>query len=325
MHIHPVIAALRGDDTPQRVAQKHMARASTVWRSDPAVAEVLRDVEAFATCRPLSECAALSALFDEADAARAFAAGFVAHAARALAQKPLGHVVERHFTDGTLSLLLLARAGNVSLSLVALDGAGVAGLPAPRSVDFGPNELWEHVIAGSGEAELVECRAVAQDPGGASRADLRRRSIALHPGKVICRDAERQTLLVRRVEGSLVSLRLQRRRARAGVTREFALADGALVHQAAANPRDSRIEMMLALLGRMGRVDAAPIAAEIAREPGNAGLRWQALRESLALDTAHGFRALAAIAADPADEIGGPARNLRDQLVALHPQLRELA
>lgn len=316
MRIHPQIDALRGDDTPQRVAQSRMAQASAEWRADPRVAEVLRDVEAFATCRPLSECAALSALFDEADAAREFAAGFVTRTVRTLAEQPLGHVVERHFTDGTLSLLLLARAGNVALSLVALDGAGLAAMPEAKSVDFAPTEMWEHVIAGSGEAELVECRSVAD-----RRADLRRRTIALHPGKVICRDSERQALVVRRVEGSLVSLRLQRRRARAGITREFALADGCQVHQAAANPRDSRIEMMLALLGRMGRADAAPLAAEIARETGSAALRWQALRETLALDTLTGFRTLAAIAGDPADELHAPARGLRDQLVAAHPQL----
>ena len=106
------------------------------------------------------------------------------------------------------------------------------------------------------------------------------------------------------------------------MTREFALADGALIHQAAGNPRDSRVEMMLALLGRMGRSDAAPLAAAIAREPGSAGMRWQALREALALDTLAGMRALAALAAD---ELHQPASALRAQLVTLHPQLAEIA
>jgi hypothetical protein len=320
MHIHPEIAALRDDDTPQRIAQVHMAAASARWRDDPHVAEVLADVEAFATCRPLAECTALSALFDDTRAARAFAAGYVRASAAALAERPLGHVVERHFTDGTMSLLLLARAGNVTLSLVALDGAGLAAKPEPRSIDFCPNEIWQHVIAGTGEAELVECRSVVGD-----RADLRRRTITLQPGKVICRDAERQSLVMRRVDGCLVSLQLQRRRLQAAPTREFALADGALVHQAAGNPRDSRIEMMLALLGRMGRADAAPLAARIAREPGSAALRWQALREALALDTLEGVRALAAIAADTADELHAPAQGLHARLVAQHPQLAEIA
>jgi hypothetical protein len=321
MHVHPDLRALRADDTPQRAAQAELAAAAQRWRADARVAEVLADVDAFATCRPLAECAALSALFDEtAPDARDLAASFVRAATAVLAAQPLGHVVERHFTDGTLSLLQLARAGNVSLALVALDGAGLAARPEPRSVDFGPNEMWEHVIVGSGEADLVECRAVADN-----RADLRRRAIALHPGKVICRDADRQSLLVRRIDGCLVSLRLQRRRAAAGVTREFALADGALIHQAAGNPRDSRVEMMLALLGRMGRSDAAPLAAAIAREPGSAGMRWQALREALALDTLAGMRALAALAADPADELHQPASALRAQLVTLHPQLAEIA
>ena len=91
------------------------------------------------------------------------------------------------------------------------------------------------------------------------------------------------------VDGCLVSLRLQRRPANAGPAREYELASGRLIHQAAGNPRDSRIEMMLALLGRMGRGDAAPLMARMAREDGSAALRWQALRECLALDYAGGL------------------------------------
>ena len=150
MHVHPDLRALRADDTPQRAAQAELAAAAQRWRADARVAEVLADVDAFATCRPLAECAALSALFDEtAPDARDLAASFVRAATAVLAAQPLGHVVERHFTDGTLSLLQLARAGNVSLALVALDGAGLAARPEPRSVDFGPNEMWEHVIVGA--------------------------------------------------------------------------------------------------------------------------------------------------------------------------------
>ena len=176
------------------------------------------------------------------------------------------------------------------------------------------------MLAGTADAELVECRTRKEDG-----AELRHLRTTLEPGKVICRDASRQALVLREVQGRLVSLRLQRRHERAGITREYALEDGRLLHQSAGNPRDSRIELMMAALGRMGRTDAAPIMAEIARGDGAEALRWQALRECLALDTLVGFTALSNIASNPADALSAPAEGLRGQLVSAYPQLAGLA
>lgn len=82
--------------------------------------------------------------------------------------------------------------------------------------------------------------------------------------------------------------------------------------------------MMLALLGRMERTDAAPEMAALAREKGRDALRWQALRESLALDTAEGFAALVDVSRDQNDPLCATADALRAQLVAQYPQLLEL-
>ncbi len=321
MIIHPELRALRDDDGPQRVAQGHLVAAAQAWREDPANAAILADLAAFATSRPLAECPALAALFEEGESqARTMALEFARDMVSALEQAPLGHLAMRHYADETLCTLLLAQAGNVSLALVATDGEGLAARATATTADFGPRESWESVLAGRAEAELIECRAIGED----GRADLRRRALSLVPGKVVCRDAARQSLQLRRVEGCLVSLRLQRRHERAGATREYALADGALVHQAAGNPRDSRVELMLAMLGRMGRADAAPMIASLALGDGSEGLRWQALRECLALDTATGFAALSALAVREADDLRGPAAALLDQLLGAHPQLAEI-
>jgi hypothetical protein len=101
-------------------------------------------------------------------------------------------------------------------------------------------------------------------------------------------------------------------------------ASGALLRQAAGDIRTSRQEMMLALLGRMRRADAAPVMAAIAREPGDRSLRWQALRECLALDTTEGFAALGAIAEAGDDPLSRQAAALRAQLVETHPVLHTL-
>ena len=81
---------------------------------------------------------------------------------------------------------------------------------------------------------------------------------------------------------------------------------------------------MLALLGRMGRREAAPTMAAMARESGSEALRWQALRECLALDTKEGFEALTDVARATGDPLAMPAGALRAQLVEAHPELLSL-
>ena len=63
MLIRPEIAALRGDDAPQRQAQQALHQVMAGWRGEARVSEVLRDLAAFAAWKPLSEFAALAALF----------------------------------------------------------------------------------------------------------------------------------------------------------------------------------------------------------------------------------------------------------------------
>ena len=102
-------------------------------------------------------------------------------------------------------------------------------------------------------------------------------------------------------------------------TRQYALSDGRLLHRASGSRDESRREMAMALLGRMGRTDAAPLLAELSLE-GSAHIRWQSLRETLALDSRAGFDALSRIAADPADALCAPAAALRTRLIETYPQ-----
>lgn len=319
MILHPALRALRDDDAPQRHAQAALQAALARWR-EAEMADIGSDIESFARGESLSDCPALASLFKADGRARAWVASFAAAMAAALRRAPLGHVPLRHFTDGVTSTLLLARSANATLALVAVDGAGLSARAAATTVDFGPTETWEHILAGSAAAEWIEAGEPSRD-----RVRLQRKPIVLTPGSLIERDGSREALQLRRVSGCLVSLRLQRRRGNGDPTREYALADGRLVHQAAGDPADSRTELMIALLGRMGRADAAPAIAAVAHNGGSPALRWQALRECLALDTATGFAALAGIARDPADPLGSPAGALRAQLIEAYPQLQDIA
>lgn len=258
----------------------------------------------------------LAALFSPGGAARRWVDGFVAQSAALLRANPLAHLGQRHFHDGVQSTLLLARSGNATLSLVAIEGEGFAAKQPSQSASFWPGEAWEHVLSGTATVEAVDCLAVDEGTARLVREDL-----PLGPGSIVGRDAARRALVLRRIEGTLVSLRLQRRAMQAGPTREFDLVSGRLLHQAAGNPRDSRIELMMTMLARMGRKDAAPLLAELAQEEGSDSLRWQALRECLALDSRTGFAALTGVTRDPADPLAVPAGALRSQLIETYPQL----
>lgn len=320
MQIHPDLRALRGDDTPQRNAQYAFIAVIREWREGGDMARLLSEIDAFAEGCDIDDCPTLSAVFDEySDAADTLIAEFVQVALKCLVKRPLGQVPLRHFTDGVTSRLLLARSGNVTLTLVAVDGDGFADGPDPITADFSPCEVWDRVLAGSAVADLVDRLPLEE-----KRALLDRMEIELETGDVLFRRGERQSLLLREVTGRLVTLRLQRRHVNAGPTREYSLADGELVHQAAGNPQDSRLELMMALVGRMNRTDTAPVLADIARGEGSQALRWQALRECLALDTRIGFGALTEIARSEKDELAVPAGALRSQLVETHPQLAEI-
>ena len=317
MIVHPDLRALRSDAAPQREAQERLYDAVGAWRRAPQVAAMLADLPAYAEGRPLADCPALAVMFNQDDeTALPLVQGFVAAAADGLAAAPLGYLPLRHFSDGVISTLLLGHAGAVTLSLVAVDGAGLAGRPRPTAVDFRPSEVAERVLAGSASAELIVCRPVSD-----SAARLERRPISLAPGSAIHRDGTETAMLLGDATDCLVTLRLQRRRADGGPTREYALADGRLLHLAASNPRDSRLELMMALAGRMGRSDAAPPIASLALGDGSTAVRWQALRECLALDTLTGFQTLTAIATSPGDPLAETAGALRAQLIETYPQL----
>lgn len=304
MHLHPTIAALRSDDAPQRQAQSELFAAVAQWREQEA--GVLAALERYGAGEDIGDCQALADLLSKGARAAEFSGAFVRRTAQALVAAPLAHAPLRHFTDGSVSTLLLARAGRASLFLAAVNGTALAAQPRPRSVSYTASESREMILSGWARADLVSEHTEALD---------------LSPGTAIHRDCTRQALILREVEGTLVLLRLLRRHADPVPTREVDLATGAPIHQAAATAEDSRAELMIALLGRMGRSDATPVLAGIARSEASPDLRWQALRECLGLDTAAGFEALTALAHAADDPLTIPAGALRAQLVESHPEL----
>ena len=320
MLIRTELAALRSDDAPQRRAQRALVDAVQQWRDGPACPGLAADLASYALGAALTDLR-LARLFDPADLAAArLTQSLMAVLTRQLEAGPLGQVPLRHQSDGTQATLVVARHGTAALLLQATGRPGLARLRPAVSARFTPGDVRERVLAGSAAARLVTLDR--ERPGG---AELTVTDCPLAPGAVICRSGARQTLLVDSPDGLLVTLKLQRRPASGGLTRAFDLASGSFIHQAAAAARDSRLELTAALLGRMGRTDAAPMLAAMAEEQADPSLRWQSLKECLGLDSGAGFAALTRIAACSSDPLAMPAGALRAQLLERYPQLAEAA
>ena len=310
------LIALQADLPRQARAQQQMSAALAAWQAGASVAPVLAAFDDYAAGTSLGDLPALARLFgDDVSVARSLVDPLVHQFAQVLRTEPFAIVPTRHHSDGLMSTLLLARRGDTVLTLVTVDGASLARQPKPTSACFVAAEEWEVVLSGTGRARLVERR---QEGLVTHRLDL-------VPGLSLGRQSEREALIFDEVDGALVLLRLQRRNSQPRPTHELALEDGRVLHQAAGSPNESRHEVAVALLGRMGRKDAAPLLAEIARDESHGeSLRWQALRECLGLDTGTGFWTLTAISRAGSDPLAVPAGALRAQLLETYPQLAEV-
>lgn len=321
MFLRPEVAALRVDDAPQRRIQQRLVAQAAGWLGSGPGAGIEPELLRFAAGARLDELPRLATLFKPGHPAAADLVGrLTGWLTGELADQPLSQVPLRHICNRPVATLMLARCHGASLAIQAIDGAGLARKPAPASASFAATETWDHVLAGSAEVEQVWI--TAHRPGGVM---LARSPASLACGGISYRKGREQAQIVTRVPGVLVTLKLQRFDGTNDPTCEYALADGALLHQAAGDPQDSRLELTAALLGRMGRHDAAPLLASMAVETGSTHLRWQALRECLGLDSGIGFAALSNVAQRADDPLATPAGALRAQLIEAHPQLAGLS
>lgn len=313
MLIGPELAALRHDPAPLLSGAALTGAAARGWRADRA--DVPADLARYGAGAGLGECRGLAGLFGGDSGAALVGDGLAAMIA-AMRAAPLAPVPWRHFTNGVLHSLVLAQAGRGSLSLALLDGAAWEAARDPRGAElasFQPGEMHVRVLAGAGTARILRNRS--DDP---RHARIEPEPLTLRPGATWELDGACEALAIERIDSSLVTLRLHRKPEGAAVARQYEIASGALVHQAAGQSDDSRAELAMALLRAMGRRDAAPTIAVLARS-GEPAARWQALRECLALDSGVGLAELCTMAGLPSDPLAMPARALLETLCARDP------
>ena len=317
MRIDPALAALTADPAPLFGA----GEAARGWSEHPAVAPVLEELADYGADTALADCRRLLRLSAGGEEAVQFARRAAEAATRYLAAAPLAAWPWRHFSNGVLHSVTLAAAGEASLSLALIDGPAWRAARDPQAPDlaaFQPGSLNAVVVGGAGRGRILCNRS--HDP---ARARIEARPLALECGSAFAIAGEREALALDAIDGLLLTLRLYRRPVGDTPARQYDIASGVLVHQAASDRSDSQSELMMALLRAMGRSDAAPTLATLART-GTPPARWQALRECLALDTATGFAALLEVAGQVADPLCAPARKLVESLATQHPALARM-
>jgi hypothetical protein len=95
-----------------------------------------------------------------------------------------------------------------------------------------------------------------------------------------------------------------------------------LIKSASGDKTASRDMLALGVLGALAYSPSLDAMERTARDDDRApDLRWEAVRQSLALDPARGFAMLNRLAERASDELREPAKRLRHQLLVAYPQL----
>jgi HEAT repeats len=217
----------------------------------------------------------------------------------------------RMFSGGALGGLILAEVPPITCSLMIW----TFNQPAPRAptVIFSPGHGLTRIVRSGGAR--IKRYAVSLDRaeiGGGFRAASAAPMVQigegpLADGDLIRVDQQCESFNVTAGDGDLVMLQLFVHQRSRVPMREYDPATGRLIRAAAAGRATSFRQMGLAVLRAFGRTDAAPLfAAALADE--DFAMRWQVMRELLALDTAAALPHLTAMAAqDPHPEVRAAA------------------
>lgn len=310
MHVHPDIAARRGDKLAQRRIRKAMIDAKLAWQGNPSVKCISQDLERYAKGRALDACPSLhSIIFDRTEAMRTVSA-WIEPILAALRDHPLGEAPHLYRCSPGLASVQLLTAGRAALNVVAYERR--AEPRTPVSAVFADREATEMVLSGIAS---VTYHRLEGETGPVETSDMHWK-----PGMRIEMCGARHARQVVAVESTLLLLQLTREPDEPRATREFRLSDGALLQTVSGNKAASQRVMALAVLGAMGHGPALDAMGERAldREE-DPDVRWEAVRQSLSLDPIAGVRLLGRLKREATEPLAKAASALEAQLMSRPP------
>lgn len=313
MIVDPAIAALRSDRASQRSVQARLLHLREDWRASDRVQALQRDLFALDRGADFDECRALARLFADHALAMGFAMDWSERLLRTLRDAPLGEVPFRHRHSSGYSTMQLLSCGGASLNLSAYERQDK--LLWPQTAVFTDRKSVELILTGSVRGT---CHRLIERDG--SQSVLTQRT-AWTAGDRIETGGQHTRQFVE-VKGALLVLQVTCAPKRPGPTREYRLADSGLIRCASGNKDASRDMLALAVLGALEHHPSLGVMADVALDSSReADLRWEAVRQTLALDPGRGFALLNRLAKRREDALAQPAIQLRGQLATAYPRL----
>ncbi len=321
MIVHPDIAALRSDPVSQRRIAARMQHARQEWLSDRTTKEVTRALSHYNDGCDLDACQALSDIFSDRVKAMEFAGVWITALLDALRAEELGEAPFRYRTSPGVSSIQILQSGQASINLVVYERSDCANGDVPQTAMFADCESDEIVLSGTA---IATCHTLDEKAVGATKLDTIK--LSLTAGDRITLKGKRQARQIISVGGLMVLLQLSRTPDAPAPSREFSLSDGQLLRSVSGDKAASQRLMALAVLGALDNGEEAARGAMRSAALDKAedmDVRWEAVRQTLALDTQHGLDLLDACAGDSSDALAQPARQLsgqlRSQLAAMEP------
>ncbi|MEM9502090.1 MAG: hypothetical protein AAF941_09615 [Pseudomonadota bacterium] len=317
MHLHPDIAALRGNRASQQHAQAPVIKASKDWRQSRASQALANSLEAYAGGEDLSGCELLETLLSDHAAALQWAREWIAALIVPLCEEPLGEVPLRSHHSNGFSTIQLLNHGRARLSLYVCDRH--TERPMSDIALWADRESTELLLCGSARGTLHSIPEIRADG-----AEIQTSHYEWRAGErmVLVPEQARQFLAV---DETLLVLQLSRSADRPRPTREYRLSDGAVVKSASGDKQASRNVMALAVLGAIEHRPALDVMEDLVNDRRcDSDVRWEAVRQALSLDSTRGLILLNSLEKRACDPLAEPARSLRAQLLAAYPQLANL-
>ncbi|MEM6477014.1 MAG: hypothetical protein AAF687_12690 [Pseudomonadota bacterium] len=311
MRIHPAIRVLRGDRAAQRSVQEPVLKALAQWHSSGPVARLVEALANYAAGAPLSECSPLSELMQDSELAGGFVRDWSGLFVGALSSGPLGEVPFQSRLIGGVGTVSLLRSGRATLALTAMPRG--ERLDDANTVVIADRECHEILIEGRASGAVFRSDGQEDRLHWAKAAWRRGDQIALGP---------RSARLITNVEQTVLLLQLSRTAQHPKAAREFDRVTGQFQRSASGDKLASRKVMALGVLGALEHWEALSVMGDVARDTSlDDDLRWEAVRQVLALDPASGMQLLDGLAQRGEDALARPAERLRGQLLRAYPQL----
>lgn len=297
------------------VAEAPRSGAMTSRDAIAAIAEAIRAAQG------LSGRALFDALAPLADRYESATEVLDAAIAEMAASPGRGVAVPVHAGKGVASLRLY-RDQDIAYSLMLHDRRAAPGEQdgqvQPISISFTGG--WSRLtVVGGGPALATRYRRVSDDDGEPLRREDGRETLV--PGRSITLANATEVLRFDSIAHDMATLRLTVRDPQCEQVRMFDAVTGRALGLRQAREEDGRARMLMTLLRSLRRGDAVPaIAATMAESP--ADLRWETMRECLALDARQARPLLVAMARqDPSPELRGLADRTFRWLADNYPEL----